>query len=99
LPDYTIDPIERVLDWLSVTADPERRDALLRWTRAAMIDPGMVTHGELIPQHRRSIHRVYFSDIPGANTRVSFIVVDLPVRCIRILAIDDASYGLPPMPR
>lgn len=58
--------------------------------KAVCADPELVTSGYVVNTQRR--RRINYSDIPAARTRVSFIVVDVPARCVHILRIDDDQF-------
>jgi hypothetical protein len=66
---------------------------MYRWVELVTIDHEFVTTGRLTPAHRRG-HRLSYSDIPGAQTRVLFLVSLGPAVGIVIVNIDDASFGL-----
>lgn len=89
MPRYTVDRTDRVFDW-SANVDGARFDAMLVWLRAVSIDPVMASTGfvENVPR----VRSFYFADVPVAETRVTYQVVDLPARCVRILRIDDEDY-------
>ena len=91
--DYTLDNTKLLYEWME-THDPERSDKLLAWARAVCDEPEIVVSGELAPKGRRPLRTLFYSDIPGANTRVVFTVIELPVRCVHLLRICDDEYGL-----
>lgn len=79
---------------MSQTSEPVRREKLMLWLSIVVKDPLMVSHG-VVERPDRPSRRVYLADVPGANTRVSFLIVELPARCVHILDIDDNTFGAP----
>ena len=87
---YTIGNTDRLLDWISAhPGEIDRCEKLLTWTVLVCDNPEMFCTG-LVTNTMTS--RVFmFSDIPGAEVRVTFKVFESPVRAIWIL---DISSGL-----
>lgn len=88
---YAVEPTDKILEWLTVTADSERRDALLTWVGTAGYQPTLLVTGT-ITNSERPQHTVYFLDLPKACTRIVFQVFELPARCVKIVDIDDDAY-------
>jgi hypothetical protein len=91
-PRYRLSGENRIFDWVA-GVDPARADALYTWARAVCIDPEMATTGYVTNAARR--RQMNFADVPGAQTRVTFIVATPQYLVVHIIAIDDASYLLP----
>lgn len=68
--------------------DRERGDAMLVWVQAAMLDPELVTEGQLANVHRR--HVAHYSYVRLADAFVVFAVASAPVRALIIIGIIDA---------
>lgn len=80
-----------VTEWLARTENPFRREKLLLWLKWVCVDPEMLTTGYYQHNHKPQMVMNY-SDVPGADTRVSFLVRDIPSMCIHILDISDGHY-------
>ena len=85
-----------MFDWIGAhPGQPERVDALLRWVQAVCVAPMEVSTGEIRNTARN--RSIYYSDVPTANSRVTYQIIDVPARCVHILRINDEDFGLPSM--
>lgn len=83
---------EHVLyEWLESTSEPDRREALLAWFAMVCKDPDGLISGELAARTKPG-RRVYYSDVPVALTRVTFVMRAHPVPSIWLVNIDDESF-------
>lgn len=89
-PPYTLDGRDRVLDWLAATDDPTRRNALLLWLRMVCLEPDDFTTATF--RHGITGRLFSYADVPSAQTRVTFVRFDAPVRAVRVVDINDADY-------
>lgn len=84
-----VDPQRFVWDWLSAHDDADRRQALLAWVAAVAIDPDGVANGSFDAGNGR---RFMFAFVPVARTVAVFVVLDVPVRAVRLVEFNDAMF-------
>ena len=84
---------ELIYDWIAVPHRPDQVDALLQWLQLVCQSPGEFTSGEIVGINDPG-RRAFYSDVPIAETRVTFATRDHPVPKIWIVDIDDAGYKL-----
>jgi len=83
---------EHVLyEWIASTLEPGRREALLTWFAMVCKDPDDLITGALASPTKPG-RRAYYSDVPGAFTRVTFVLREFPVPSIWLVNIDDGSF-------
>jgi hypothetical protein len=78
-----------VWDWLTAHDDADRRQAMLTWLAAVAIDPEMVAHGSF---HAGNGRQFMYAFIPVARTVAVFVVLDVPVRAVRLIEFNDAMF-------
>lgn len=69
--------------------DAAQRNAVRVWVEAAMWDPRAVSQGAIRRPGRRG-HPLHYAVVTGTDCMITYIVLDLPVRVLRIVNVLDA---------
>jgi hypothetical protein len=87
---YGLSGMAVVAEWLAATEEPDRRDALMVWLKAASIDPHMATSHRVERRIDGQV-RGFFSVavIERARCVVTFVAADAPIRALVIVRISD----------
>lgn len=84
---------ELIYDWIAAPHTSEQIEALLQWFKFVCRDPDDLITGEIIGITRPG-RRAFYSDVPIAETRATFVLREHPVPTIWLVDIDDGAYQL-----